>query len=170
MATSNPRITITLQPAVHAVLKRISELTGTSQSAFVGELLENSMPVFGRMVTVLTMANEAQGKAKEDVRAGLETAQETIEQQLGLLLEQSELPSELIGEAERIRRRRSAGGVAPRSASRGTSESERGASSAGEPAPGAARTPMSNRGVTPHPGRAKVKNTITSKGRRDGQV
>ena len=59
MPTSNPRITITLQPAVSAILKRVSDLTGDSQSSVVASLLEQSMPVFERLVQVLEAATLA---------------------------------------------------------------------------------------------------------------
>ena len=87
MPTSNPRITVTLTPEVHAVLKRMSELTGNSQSAIVGDLLLSSRDVFARVVTVLEAAAVAQGTVNEEIKAGLDRAQVKLEQQLGLALE-----------------------------------------------------------------------------------
>lgn len=137
MPTANPRITITLTPAVHALLKRMSTLTGNSQSAIVAELLETSQPVLQRVVTVLEAAHLAQANVGEKVKDSLAVAQAKLERQLGLALEtMDEGARPLIDHAEAVKRRRAgaggtrrAGGAAPVSAPR--------------------RTPMSNRGVTP---------------------
>ena len=56
MATKNPRLTITLQPSLAAQLRRLSELTGNSQSSLIAELLEGSGPVFDRMIKVMEAA------------------------------------------------------------------------------------------------------------------
>ena len=36
----NPRITITLKPEVHAIIKELSRLNDESQSAIIGSMLE----------------------------------------------------------------------------------------------------------------------------------
>lgn len=87
MPTSNPRITVTLTPEVHAILKRMSELTGNSQSAIVGDLLLSSREVFARVVTVLEAAEVAKGTVNREIKEGLDRAQAKLEQQLGLALE-----------------------------------------------------------------------------------
>ena len=114
MPTLNPRITVTLQPQVHAILKRLSELTKNSQSALIAELLESSLPIFERMVEVLAAADElrAQGmKATDEVKESLERAQGRIESQLGLVLEDFDHGNRpILHAAERVRRR--TGGVA----------------------------------------------------------
>lgn len=141
MPATNPRITITLQPAVHAVLRRLSELTGNSQSALVGDLLAESLPTFERMAQVLAAAEalRTQGmKVPEEVAKGLDHAQARIEQQLGLALDDLDTSFRpLVAEAESIVRR------AGRAASRRP------------PATGAAPvvTPPSNRGVRSTPKR-----------------
>lgn len=69
MPAANPRITITLKPEVHEVLKRLSSLTGNSQSSMVGEILNDSFPVFERMVQVLSAAEKMRADAmKTDTR------------------------------------------------------------------------------------------------------
>ena len=79
MPAKNPRLTITLQPSLAAQLRKLSELTGNSQSSMIGELLEGSGPVFDRMIQVL----EAAKKAKEAMRGRLaddmEQAQANVE-------------------------------------------------------------------------------------------
>ena len=59
MPAKNPRLTITLQPVLAAQLRRLSELTGNSQSALIAELLEGSEPIFTRMIQVLEAAEQA---------------------------------------------------------------------------------------------------------------
>ena len=55
------RLTITLQPTLAAQLRKLSQLTGNSQSALIGELLEGSGPVFDRMIQVMEAAKTAKG-------------------------------------------------------------------------------------------------------------
>lgn len=90
MPTQNPRITITLEPQVHAMLRELSRLAAQSQSALVGELLEQCMPVMQRMVDVLRAAEQLKQQGAEalaEVSSGLEHAQTKLEAQLGLALE-----------------------------------------------------------------------------------
>lgn len=133
MPTANPRITITLQPAVSAILKRVSDLTGDSQSSVVASLLEQSMPVFERLVRVLEAASIARESLKTAAVDELEAGQAKLEAQLGLALDTiDEGFRPILEEAERVKRRAAgAGGRRGRA-----------------PAPAAGRaTPMSNRGV-----------------------
>lgn len=150
MPAVNPRITITLTPTVHAILKRLSSLTGNSQSAIVSELLQSSHPVFERMVSVLEAADrlKAEGmQAPAQVRDSLEAVQANLERQLGLALEESGLSDRpLLDEVEKVPRR-------------GPGRRKGGVLGAHQPAARAARSaepPISNRGVTPHPSRAKT--------------
>jgi len=144
MTTTNPRITVTLTPAVAAVLRELSALSGNSQSAIVGDLLQQSMPVFERMAKVMKAVALAKERGVQvndaalgEMRDGLERAQGRIEQEFGLFDELVAPVTDLLDEAEKIRRR---GGRAERAAP---------AARAGGPVR-RSRTPMSNRGVTPH--------------------
>jgi len=88
--TKKPRITVTLTPEVHALLKRMSELTRGSQSSFVGDLLSQCSPVLSRMVEVLEAAEKMRGEAlrvPDEIKAGLDQAQSQLESQLGLVLD-----------------------------------------------------------------------------------
>lgn len=137
MPATNPRLTITLQPSVAAVLRRLSELTGNSQSSIVGDLLHESLSTFERMAVVLDAAVALKAQALEvpsEIRASLQQAQGRLEQQLGLIIDgtdQTVLP--LLDDMEEVLRR--AAGDARRT----------------ERAPAARRAaaPISNRGVTP---------------------
>ena len=139
MPTPNPRITITLEPSTAAQLRRISDLTGNSQSSMVSELLTQSAPVFGRLITVLEAAEAAKTAAREEAAERLERAQTKMEKQLGLMLElMDDSVRPLIDHAEKVRRR--ARRPAP----------ERELVSDQAPA-GACSTPLSNRGVRSDP-------------------
>lgn len=138
-----------MQPSLAAVVRRLADLTGNSQSAIIAELLSESLPVLTRMAEVL----QAAARIKDEQRAipkriaeGLEETQSRIEAQLGLLLgDMDESFRPMLDAAERIGRRRRA-------------------STAAAPDP----APVSNRGVTPSAKRpAKAKQTRL---RRHGQV
>ena len=145
MPTINPRITVTLTPAVAAVLRQLSTLSGNSQSAIVGDLLQHSMPVFERMAKVMQAVEQTKQQgirvneaALGEMRDGLERAQGRIENELGLFDELVAPVTTLLDEAEKIHRR---GGRPERAAraARGGGTGRR------------ASTPISNRGVTPTP-------------------
>jgi hypothetical protein len=106
MPTTNPRLTITLTPAVAAVLRELSGLAGNSQSAIVGELLETSLPVFERVVQAMRAAVTIRDSAKAEIADGLERAQAKLEAQLPLVMGHMDaafLP--LLEEAEKVTRR-----------------------------------------------------------------
>jgi hypothetical protein len=106
MPTKNPRITITLTPAVAAVLREMSKLAGNSQSAIVGELLETSLPVFERVVQVMKAAVTIQEGAKAEIASGLERAQVKLEDQMGLMLgDMDDAVRPLLERAEKLTRR-----------------------------------------------------------------
>ena len=60
MASSKPRITVTLTPRQHEVLKSISESGGSSMSALLGELIEVTMPTLERMAHTFKKLRQAQ--------------------------------------------------------------------------------------------------------------
>lgn len=113
MATLNPRITVTLTPAVHAVLKELASLGGQSQSSIVGELLETSLPIFERVVVTLRAAKTIHASARAEVASSLERAQHRLEGQMDFLLDQMDRDNRpLLDAAEKVHRR-GASGVAP---------------------------------------------------------
>lgn len=135
MSTTNPRLTITLQPSVSAQIREISRLTGSSQSGVISELLESSSPVFERLIQVLVAAESAKAELGGQVKRDLEAAQTRVERQLGLIMEDfGDVTKPILDKAEVIKRRaRSGAGRDARAPSRR--------------APSAAPTPLSNRGV-----------------------
>lgn len=114
MPASNPRITITLKPEVHALLRELARLADRSQSALVGELLEQSVPVFERMVSLLGAAERLKAESTKplaELRESLAVAQGRIEAQLGLALHDfDEGSAPLLSQAELVSRRRGRSG------------------------------------------------------------
>lgn len=106
MPTKNPRLTITISPSLAAQLRRMSELTGNSQSALIVELLEGSGPVFDRLIKTLEAATAARSSITGAIGNSLDAAQVKLEKQLGLY---TEIPAPasrtLLDDAEVISRR-----------------------------------------------------------------
>jgi hypothetical protein len=136
MPTLNPRLTVTLKPTTAAQLRKLSQLTGSSQSALIAELLEGSEDVFSRLITLIQAATDAKASLTAEMVGTMEAAQAKLEGQMGLALDTWDTAAApLLNEAEAIVRRarkRDGGGMR-----------------AARPAPAraAAPTPLSNRGV-----------------------
>ena len=141
MPAKNPRLTITLQPSLAAQLRKLSELTGNSQSALIGDLLAGSGPVFDRLIQVLEAAKTAKASMKGKITEDMQAAQAKVEGALGMVLEGfDQFTGSLLDEAEEVTRR-----------SRGS------AGAARSHGPGAAApTPISNRGVRYDPKATKT--------------
>ena len=147
MPAKNPRLTITLQPSLAAQLRKLSELTGSSQSGLIGDLLEGSGPVFDRMIQVLEAAKTAKESMRGRIAGDMEHAQMRLEQGLGMATDGfDQFPGALLDEAEAVTRRARARGALH--------------------APGAtAPTPLSNRGVRsdPKPLKTPLKTTTSAR-------
>jgi hypothetical protein len=140
MPAINPRITITLEPSTAAQLRRMSALTGNSQSSMISELLAQSSPVFDRLIAVLEAAEVAKTAAREDAAEKLKAAQSKIENQLGLMLDWMDDSSRpLLEHAEKVKRR------TRRQAQEQPGTGDRATGGACAP------TPLSNRGVRSDP-------------------
>lgn len=132
MPAKNPRLTITLQPSLAAQLRKLSELTGNSQSGLIGELLEGSGPVFDRLIQVLEAAQTAKESMRGKLTEDMEAAQAKVENAFGMALEGfDQITGSLLDEAEAVTRRARKG------------PAERDGAGLGAAAP----TPISNRGV-----------------------
>lgn len=135
MATTKPRITVTLSQRQHDVLRVISECGGSSMSSFVSEILEQSLPVLERMAESFRKIKAAQEEQKKRIVEELDQAQAEVEPVLEQVLGQFDL---FMSKVERAAGAVPAGSVA----TPGT-------------APAAARTPVTNRGVTPQHGKSR---------------
>lgn len=140
MPTNNPRVNVTLKPSTAAIIRKLSDLTGNSQSGLIAELLEANEETFARLITILTAAQDAKAALTEEMHSGLRQAQEKLERQMGLVLEtMEEGAAPILEAAEKVQRR----------ASRRSAEGPRPAGGRGAPKGRGkgASTPMSNRGV-----------------------
>ena len=132
MATTKPRITVTLTQRQHDVLRVISECGGQPMSAFISDMLEQALPVLERMAESFRKIKAAQDDQKKRIVEELDQAQTAVEPILDQVMGQFDLFMTKIEEA--------AGAGSPDARKR-----------AGEPAPAAPQTPVTNRGVTPSP-------------------
>lgn len=135
MATTKPRITVTLTQRQHDVLKAISEYGGQSMSAFVSEILEQSLPVLERMAESFRKIKAAQDEQKKRIATELDQAQSAVEPMLDQVIGQFDLFMARIEEA--------------------AGADDVGKHSAAAAAPAAVLTPATNRGVTPKAGRGR---------------
>lgn len=133
MPAKYPRLTITMRPGLHALLRRLSELTGQSQSALIFELLDGAEPILTRVIRLLESAELAKEELRGRLAQDMATAQERIERQLALTLD--DLGETDVGELFNAR-------------SEGPVRRARRAALGADARPAArASTPLSNRGV-----------------------
>lgn len=78
MSTTKPRITITLEPKVYELLRRLSAVNGHSMSSIVTEFLEVAVPPMERMVVVLEQAKALPAETKEGVRGSILRAEAKV--------------------------------------------------------------------------------------------
>lgn len=95
MATSKPRLTITLEPSHHAVVSDVARLRHVSKSTVVTEMLAASIPALERVSKLLAALEAAKsGGYTSDFAANLEEAERTLAPLLAAALEQLEIPVE----------------------------------------------------------------------------
>lgn len=106
MPATNPRISVTVTPAIDEVLTRLCVATNQSKSAFVAELLESSMPVFERMATVIEAAAHAKDTLRAQTKKDMEEAETRLHEILGMTMDIfDETTAPIVKEAERVQRR-----------------------------------------------------------------
>lgn len=134
MPAKYPRLTITMRPALHALLRRLSELTGQSQSALIFELLDGAEPVLTRVIRLLEKAELAKEELHGHLARDMAGAQQRIERQLALSLDDLGLAS-----ADQY--------LVPEVDEDGPQRRARRVASGSRREPRAKPTPLSNRGV-----------------------
>ena len=72
MSTKNPRINITLKQADYEVIKRLSELTGSSMSKTINEYLDLIVPTLERVVENLELIQKSDENFKRSLVEGLD--------------------------------------------------------------------------------------------------
>lgn len=139
MPTKNPRLSLTLDPSLAAILRRLSELTGNSQSKIIAEILQGSEHIFAKIVRVLEAAEKAKAEVRGRALANLEEAHGRVDAQLELVIDEFDsMTGTLLDEVEAVARR-------GRKEPRARAESAASALPAGSA--GRRPTPPSNRGV-----------------------
>ena len=133
MATTKPRITITLNDKSYAVLKAISECSGQPMSTFVTEMLDSARPTLERMAATFQKIKRAQDAERARFLERVDDAQSAIEPVVMATLGQFDLFLGQIENAVGIR------AVTDASA----------ASTGIDIMPPAAKSPPTNRGDTP---------------------
>lgn len=133
MATTKPRITVTLTESQHRILKALSGYTGQSMSAYVSEMLAVSEPTLERMAATFQRIKQASDLRKQEIVAQLADAQAVFEPLAMAAVEQSDLFLSRFEQAAT-----GAPPAAPARSADGRTERT-----------GAAKSPPTNRGVTP---------------------
>ena len=144
MATTKPRITITLNDKSYAVLKAISECSGQPMSTFVTEMLDSARPTLERMAATFQTIKRAQDAERARFIEKVDEAQVAIEPVVMQTLGQFDL---FLGRIEQaVDGRPDAAQAAP----------------SDQPPP--QRAPLTNRGDTPRKGTGrKASNGKASK-------
>lgn len=78
MATTKPRITISLNPHVYATIKRMSELGGQPMASIVSEMLDTVHEPLMRTVAFLEAAAEAPKQVKDGLRQSFEAVERDV--------------------------------------------------------------------------------------------
>lgn len=68
MATTKPRITVTLEPEHYAVLAEMAAISKSSMSSILAEIAAEAMPVFARVVKLAKEAETAKASIGERVK------------------------------------------------------------------------------------------------------
>lgn len=134
MATTKPRITVTLTERQHEVLRVISACGGQPMSTFIGEMLEAALPTLERMAATFQKIKQAQEQERARFLESMDEAQAAIEPVVMQAVGQFDLFLGKIDQALEGRGDPAAGGVSLPSSASGT--------------------PVTNRGVTPSPGKS----------------
>ena len=79
MATTKPRITITLTQRQHEVLKTIADCGGNTMSGMLGEFIESAMPTFERMAATFQQVRKANVQERARILEALSDAQTALE-------------------------------------------------------------------------------------------
>jgi predicted CopG family antitoxin len=110
MATTKPRITISLKPNIYATLKRMSELGKQPMSSIVTELLESVHEPLMRVVAMLDAAATAPKEVKEGLKHSFEAVERDIYGSVGYSISQIDWLTEQMkgGGGERASKRAAA--------------------------------------------------------------
>jgi uncharacterized protein (DUF1778 family) len=140
MGTTKPRITITLDEELHAVLRSISAISGKPMSSFVSELLSEVRPMLDRMAKTFAAIKQVEASERTRFVGALDDAQAAAEPAVREAAAQFILFMDKVDQVAASARDKASGKGGSRSSGRGPS-----------PKPTA---PPTNRGVTPRPAKS----------------
>lgn len=129
MATTKPRITVTLTDRQYELLQAMSKFAGKPMSATITELIDAAAPTLERMAATFQRISEHQNLERQRIAKQLEEAQAVMEPLVMSTLDQFDLFLGKIEEAAAV----------------GARDSEATRATAADATP----TPATNRGVTP---------------------
>lgn len=99
MATTKPRITITLEPHRHELLRRVASARGVTMSSVVAELVETVAEPLERMCVVVEAANRAPGEVEAGLRQAMTAVDRNFRHHAAKAIEQHDLFLDLAEEA-----------------------------------------------------------------------
>lgn len=91
MATTKPRVNVTLEPHRYELLKRLAGLQGVSMSYLISDLLETVSEPLERVCVVLEAAAKAPQSVKDGLRAAASKAEGVLLPQAQAWMDQSDL-------------------------------------------------------------------------------
>lgn len=91
MPTAKPRITITLEPHRHELLRRLAACQGGTMSAIVTDLVDSVAPVLERVCVSLENAQRAREGVKSNLRRMAEEAEKVCQPHVDEVLGQLDL-------------------------------------------------------------------------------
>lgn len=94
MATTKPRLTITLNPHTHAVITELARLQSKSKASIITDLLDTVVPVFQRTAYLLELSNRATTVVNDDIRDSMELAEEKLRRMMDDAMGQLDMVSE----------------------------------------------------------------------------
>lgn len=80
MATTKPRITLTMEPELYALYRDLAGLQGRSMSAIIVDLLDATSPVQQQVLEALRRVLSVQEEGRSEMLASLEKAQAKAEE------------------------------------------------------------------------------------------
>lgn len=90
MPSKNPRLTLTLDPDIAFVLKRLSQLTGESQASLVSELLEGNKLAFVRLIRSLERVTRERADLVGRFSEDFDRSQSLLQAQLDEMLDEDD--------------------------------------------------------------------------------
>ena len=82
MATTKPRLTITLDPHTYLVLSTLANLQGESRSKIITDLLDSVVPVLERTARIIQIAKTAETTVTDDMRNAFTASEKKLEKMM----------------------------------------------------------------------------------------